>query len=184
MPKPSLRMPSIVELVQGALALKGASLVIYRHKTLIEFKTERLGPGLSLYEEQGHCSWQIGDFDDHHCHLDVGACTQVVFGAEPVSCQGGRLNYTLWFMVEGDCGNPYRPNAYFSVTLNKPYGEDGLARLELIEPVFELYRRFRDDAQVSAEPAFLRAMDDGEWMRGGGRKAKRIQEENPGHVRA
>jgi hypothetical protein len=88
-------MAAVPDILRGALAFREASLVIYRHKTLVEFKTEKLGPGLSLYEEDGHVSWQIGAFDDHHCHLDVGACTSVVFGAEPVSCQGGRLNYTV-----------------------------------------------------------------------------------------
>lgn len=185
MPRPILHIPAIAEIVQAALDLKGASLVIFRHKTLIEFKTEKLGQGLSLYEEHGHVSWQIGAFDGHHCHLDVGACTQVIFGAEPVSCQGGRLNYTVWFLVEGDCGNPYRSNAYFSVTLNQPYGEDGLARMEVIEPVFELYGRFRDNPSVSAEPAFLRAMEDSDWVRVGGRKSRRAQQEEKGYdVRA
>ncbi len=184
MPKPVLLMPKVVELVEGALSLKGASLVIYRHRTLIEFKTERLVPGLSLYEEQGFSSWQFGDAEDHHCHLDVGACTRVVFGAEPVSCQGGKLNYTVWFMVEGDCGNPYRRGAYFSVTLNKPYDEQGLARFDLIEPVFELYRRFEGEAGVEAEPAFLRAMEDRDWVRVGGRKALLKREKEVRDVRA
>lgn len=158
MPEPKLLLPGIVEIVRGALALRDASLVIYRHRTLVEFKTEKLGGGLTLYEEDGYTSWQIGDFDDHHCHLDIGLCTRVVFGAEPVSCQKGRLNYTVWFLVDGDAGNPYRKDAYFSVTLNRPYHPDGSERRDVIDPVFDLYRRFEEAQGVSAEEAFLRAM--------------------------
>ncbi|APR77632.1 Hypothetical protein A7982_02979 [Minicystis rosea] len=151
-------MPAVVDILRGALAFRDASLVIFRHKLLVEMKTEKLGPGLSLYEEDGYTSWQIGAFEDHHCHLDIGACTGVLFGAEPVSCQGGRLNYTVWFLVEGDCGNPYRPDAYFSVTLNKPYTADGEVRRELVQQVLDLYRRFEDVPGVSAEPTFIEVL--------------------------
>lgn len=161
---PKLALPGIVEIVRGALGIRGGSLVIYRRRTLIELKTEKLGPGLTLYEEGGHTSWQIGDADDHHCHLDVGACTRVVFGAEPVSCQGGRLNYTIWFLVDEDCGNPYRPDAYFSVTLDRPYTADGAARREIVAQMFQLYRRFEGEAGVSAEPRFLEALSDPGWI--------------------
>ncbi len=155
---PVLRLPGIEAMVRGALALRAASLVIYRRRTLVEFKTERLGAGLSLYEEDGHTSWQIGDFDDHHCHLDIGLVTEVVFGAEPVSCQGGRLNYTIWFLTDDDSGNPYRPRAYFSVTLNRPYAADGAPLREVIAPVFALWRTLEGRPGVSAEPGFLEAI--------------------------
>lgn len=160
MPNPPLAMPEVPDILRGALALRDASLVIFRRGLLVELKTERLNPGLSLYEEDGYVSWQIGAFDDHHCHIDIGKCTSVLFGAEPVSCQRGRLNYTVWFLVDGDCGNPYRPNAAFSVTLNKPYTDGGEERLDLIEQVFDLYRRFEGSAGVSVEPTFVEAMRD------------------------
>lgn len=152
----------LLALIRGALAVREASLVIHRHGTLVEFKTDRLGPGLTLYKEGNHASWQFGDFDDHHCHLDVGKCSEVVFGAERVSCQGGRLNYTVWFMVDRNCGNPYRPKAYFSVTLNRPYDADGALRREIVEPIFRLYRRFEGLPFVSAEETFLQAISEAE----------------------
>lgn len=158
MAEPILRLAGIVAMVRGALALRAASLVIYRRRTLVEFKTERLGAGLSRYEEDGHTSWQIGDFDDHHCHLDIGLVTEVVFGAEPVSCQGGRLNYTVWFLTDDDAGNPYRPRAYFSVTLNRPYSADGALLQDVIAPVIALWHQFEGAPGVSAEPAFLAAI--------------------------
>jgi hypothetical protein len=159
-PEATAKLEGVAEMVRAALALRGASLVLYREKTLVEFKTERLGPGLVRYEEGGHTSWQIGSYEDHHCHLDVEACTEVVFGAEPVGCQGGRLNYTVWFLVAGDCGNPYRPRAYFSVTLNRPYADDGRPRREVIDPVFDLFRELEGRPGVSAEPAFLCALEE------------------------
>jgi hypothetical protein len=158
MSEPRVENPAVVDLVRGALALRGASLVIYRRRTLIEFKTERLGGGLTLYEEDGHTSWQIGDFDDHHCHLDVGECARASFGAEPVSCQGGRLNYTVWFLVDRDAENPYRRDAYFSVTLNRPYEADGAVKREIVGQMFRLYRAFEGRPGIAAEPAFLEAM--------------------------
>jgi len=151
--------PPCLLLLHEALALKDASLVIYREKALIEFKTEKLG-GLHLYEEDGHTSWQIGALDDHHCHLALGAVTKVLFSAEPVSCQGGGLNYTVWFLTSGPSGNPYRRDGYFSVVLNKPY-EGEQPRLELIEPVIDLYRRFSTEAYVLADSGFLQVMSDG-----------------------
>lgn len=158
MSESKLTLPITREVLRGALEFRDASLVLYRHKMLVEFKTEKLGAGLSIYEEGGHVSYQIGDFDGHHCHVDVGACTSISFGAEPVSCQGGRLNYTVWFLVDGDCGNPYRPNAYFSVTLNRPYETDGSVRRDMLEQVFRLYRTFAPEPGVVAEPGFLDAM--------------------------
>ncbi|MBE0592366.1 MAG: hypothetical protein IH616_08190 [Gemmatimonadales bacterium] len=151
--------PRIVPLLREALALGEASLVIFRDRTLVEFKTDRLG-GLHRYEEQGHVSWQIGEFDDHHCHLALGAVSRVLFSAEPVPCQGNRLNYTIWFLVPGACGNPYRPDGYFSITLNKPY-RAGVARPEVIEPVMALYRRHAREAWVEADARFLEALADG-----------------------
>jgi len=151
--------PRIVPLLDEALALLEASLVIFRDRTLVEFKTERLG-GLHRYEEQGHVSWQLGSFEDHHCHLDLDAVTEVLFSAEPVPCQGNRLNYTIWFLVPGDCGNPYRPDGYFSITLNKPY-RAGVARPEVIDPVMALYRRHADQPWVRADERFLDALANG-----------------------
>lgn len=145
--------PPCIPLLERALALRDASLVIYRERTLIEFKTEKLD-GLHRYVEQGHASWQIGAFDDHHCHLSLGAVSQVLFSAEPVSCQGGGINYTVWFLTTGPCGNPFRRNGYFSVVLNRPY-RGNAPRLEVIQPVFDLYREFQDEAWVTADTSFL-----------------------------
>ncbi len=163
MPDPPLANPAVPDILRGALAFRDASLVIFRRGLLVEFKTEKLSPGLSLYEEDGHVSWQMGGFDDHHCHLDIGKCTSVVFGAEPVSCQKGRLNYTVWFLVDGDCGNPYRPSAALSVTLNRPYTAEGEVRRDIVDQVFDLYRRFEGTPGVSAEPTFVEAMLDPEF---------------------
>jgi hypothetical protein len=92
--------------------------------------------------------------------LALGAVTKVLFSAEPVSCQGGGLNYTVWFLTSGPSGNPYRRDGYFSVVLNKPY-EGEQPRLELIEPVIDLYRRFSTEAYVLADSGFLQVMSDG-----------------------
>lgn len=145
--------PPCIPLLQRALALRDASLVIYRERTLIEFKTEKLD-GLHRYVEHGHVSWQIGAFDDHHCHLSLGAVSQVLFSAEPVSCQGGGINYTVWFLSSGPCGNPYRRDGYFSVVLNRPY-QGNEPRLEVIRPVLDLYREFRHQSWVTADTTFL-----------------------------
>ncbi len=151
--------PLCLPVLQQALALRDASLVIFRDRALIEFKTDRLG-GLHRYEEQGHVSWQIGALDDHHCHLSLGAVVGVLFSAEPVSCQGGGLNYTVWFLSAGSSGNPYRRDGYFSVVLNRPYTGDA-ARHEVIDPVLALYRRFRHEPWVQADETFLRVLDQG-----------------------
>jgi len=50
-----------------------------------------MAPFLHRYEEAGHVSWQIGDQNDHHCHLSLDSVTRVLFSAKPVSCQGGGL---------------------------------------------------------------------------------------------
>lgn len=151
--------PPFLTLLGEALALRDASLVIFRERTLIEFKTERLG-GLHRYEEAGHVSWQIGDQNDHHCHLSLDSVTRVLFSAEPVSCQGGGLNYTVWFLTAVPCGNPYRRDGYFSITLNRPYTGDQ-PRLDVIEPVLALYRRHRDQRFVEADDVFLRTLEQG-----------------------
>ena len=151
--------PACLPLLEGALNLRDASLVIYRDRTLIEFKTERLD-GVHRYEEHGHVSWQIGAFDDHHCHLSLAAVDSVLFSAEPVPCQGGGLNYTIWFRAPGSTGNPWRRDGYFSITLNSPYlGTQ--PRDEVIEPVLDLFRRFRDEPGVGADETFLRVVEEG-----------------------
>lgn len=151
--------PPCVALLADALALQDSSLVIHRDRTLIEFKTEKLD-GVHRYVEAGHVSWQIGAFDDHHCHLALSSVARVLFSAEPVSCQGGGLNYTAWFLTAGPCGNPYRRDGYFSVVLNRPYTGNE-PRPEVIEPMFDLYRRYRHESWVAADETFLRALADG-----------------------
>ncbi len=151
--------PPCIPLLQKALQLRDASLVIYRERTLIEFKTEKLD-GLHRYVEQGYVSWQIGAFDDHHCHLSLDTVVRVLFSAEPVSCQGGGINYTIWFLSPGASGNPYRRDGYFSITLNRPY-TGNQPRLEVIGPVLDLYREFRAAAWVQAEPLFLEILASG-----------------------
>jgi hypothetical protein len=151
--------PLCLPVLQQALLLRDASLVIFRDRALIEFKTDRLG-GLHRYEEQGHVSWQIGALDDHHCHLSLGAVVGVLFTAEPVSCQGGGLNYTVWFLSAGSSGNPYRRDGYFSVVLNRPYTGDA-ARREVIDPVQALYRQFQHERWVQADRTFLRVLECG-----------------------
>jgi hypothetical protein len=147
--------PRSLELLRDALRFRDASLVIHRERTLVEFQTEKLA-GVFKYVEDGHVSWQLGEFQDHHCHLALGAVTRVLFSAEPVPCQGGRLNYTVWFLVPGSCGNPYRSDGYFSVVLNRPYDGDA-PRLEIIDQVLSLYRRYRHESWVEADELFLRA---------------------------
>lgn len=159
-PRPAAELePVCLPLLEEALRLPEASLVIYRDRTLVEFKTDYLD-GVHRYEEDGHVSWQIGGFHDHHCHLSLGAVTRVLFSAEAVGCQGGRLNYTVWFLTPGPSGNPYRRDGYFSIVLNRPY-EDGQARLSAIEPVFALYRAFQGLSWVEADARFLEALEQG-----------------------
>jgi hypothetical protein len=151
--------PLCLDVLRQALALRDASLVIFRDRALIEFKTERLD-GLHRHEEDGYVSWQIGAQDDHHCHLSLGIVVRVLFSAEPVSCQGGGLNYTVWFLSAGPSGNPYRRDGYFSIVLNRPYTGDQ-PRLDVIDPVFDLYRRHRHEAWVDADETFLRVLAAG-----------------------
>lgn len=156
--KVAARDPALLPLLRDALQFRESSLVIYRERTLVELQTERLA-GVFRYEEGGHVSWQVGEFEDHHCHLALGEITGVLFSAEPVSCQGGRLNYTVWFLVDGPCGNPYREEGYFSVVLNRPY-EHGRPRRGIIGQVFELYSRYAHEPWVSADAEFLRALEE------------------------
>jgi hypothetical protein len=149
--------PHCVPLLEEALRLPDASLVIYRERTLVEFKTEKLD-GVHRYVEQGHVSWQIGGFHDHHCHLALGAVDRVLFSAEPVSCQGGGLNYTVWFLTAGPSGNPFRRDGYFSITLNRPY-KGNQPRMEVITPVHDLYRRFSHEPWVESDPMFLKTLE-------------------------
>ena len=155
--------PPCIALLEKALRLRDASLVLFRDRTLVEFKTEKLD-GLHRYVEHGHVSWQIGAFDDHHCHLSLGAVARVLFSAEPVSCQGGGINYTVWFLSAGPCGNPYRRDGYFSIVLNRPY-QGNQPRLEVIEPMLALYREFSDIEWVQADPMFLEILAKGPPLR-------------------
>ena len=149
-----VQLEAVEALLSDALTLDDASLVIFRRGVLVEFKTGLLAPGLMRTIEGRYRSWQIGPFEGHHCHLDLASIERVWFDAEPVSCQGGRLNYTIWFLAGGDCGNPYRHDALFSVTLNAPYAADGTARADLIGRVFELCDRHAAHPAVSSSAAF------------------------------
>jgi len=151
--------PSCLPLLRDVLALREASLVIYRERTLVEFQTEKVD-GVHQYMEQGHVSWQIGGLRDHHCHLALGAVARVLFSADPVSCQGGGLNYTVWFLTSGPCGNPWRRDGYFSVVLNRPY-TGSAPRLEVIKPVLDLYLRYRHKSWVQADAGFTRVLEHG-----------------------
>lgn len=151
--------PLCLPLLRDALALRDASLVIYRECTLVEFQTEKID-GIHRYTEQGHVSWQIGGLRDHHCHLALGAVAGALFSAEPVSCQGDGLNYTVWFLTSGPSGNPWRRDGYFSVVLNRPYAGSA-PRLEVIEPVLDLYRRYRNTSWVHADAGFMRVLEQG-----------------------
>ena len=149
--------PLCIGLLNEALRLAEASLVIYRHQLLVEFQTDKLSD-VQAYEEAGYVSWQIGALSEHHCHLALTRVARCLFSAERVPCQQSRLNFTLWFLVDGDCGNPYRRDGYFSVVLNAPY-EGTRLRREIVDPMFDLYRRFRTEAWVGADAAFLEAED-------------------------
>lgn len=152
-----MEIAPLESLLAGALALKDASLVIFRRGLLVEFKTEALAPGLVSSVEGGHRSWQIGPFEGHHCHLDLAAVKEIEFHAEPVSCQGGRINFTVWFLSDADCGNPFRTNGLFSVTLNRPYTREGIPRREVIAPMYDLYEAFANAPSIRATGEFLAA---------------------------
>ena len=150
--------PIFRTLIEDAIALRDASLVIYRDRTLIEFKTDDL-EGLFEYGEGDHTSWQIGKTDAHHCHLALNAVVSVEFSAELVPCQGNRLNYTIWFLVAGGCGNPFRSDGYFSITLNRPY-EGHRPRWSVIRPLVLLYEKYRQHEWVRADDGFTAALAD------------------------
>ncbi len=152
-----IALADVEDVLRDALTLRDASLVIFRRGLLVEFKTGLIAPGLSASVEAGHRSWQIGPFDGHHCHLDLDAVRAIEFDAELVECQGGRLNYTVWFIAEADCGNPHRPQGLFSVTLNAPYDPDGSPRLDIVDAMYALHARHRHRAGVRATAGFLDA---------------------------
>ncbi len=140
--------------LSAALTLRGASLVIFRRGALVEFKTEMLSSGLVASQDGGFRTWQVGPHAGHHCHLDLAMVQAIWFDAEPVSCQGGRLNYTAWFLGAADCGNPYRNNGLFSVTLNAPYARDGRER---IADLLALYAKYANLPGVSCSEGFTLA---------------------------
>ena len=153
--------PSRIErIVDEALRLPDASLVIHRHRTLVEFKTALLTETLSSWQHGRMKSWQICPFEGHHFHLDIDVVERVCFSAEASPCQGGRPNYTVWFETADDAGNPHRPHGYFSVTLNAPYRPDGSRRDEIVGAIHALYRRWADAAEVSADAAFLASLEE------------------------
>ncbi len=158
-PTVEMMEPPCLPLLRDALALHESSLVIYRERTLVEFQTEKID-GVHRYVEQGHVSWQIGGLRDHHCHLALGAVDRVLFSAEPVPCQGGGLNYTIWFLTSGPCGNPWRRDGYFSVVLNRPYSGNA-PRLEVIKPMLDLYLRYSNEPWVDADARFVSALEQG-----------------------
>ncbi len=86
--------------------------------------------------------------------LALKAVVRVLFAAEPAPCQGGGLNYTVWFPTGGPSGNPWRRDGYFSVVLNRPY-EGNDPRTEVMAPALALYRRYAGEAWVEANEAFL-----------------------------
>jgi hypothetical protein len=150
-------LASVEAILAGALTLKDASLVVFRRGVLIEFKTALLSSGLAATKERRYRGWQVGPIDGHHCHLDLASIASVWFDAEPVSCQGGRLTYTICFVIDGDCGNPYRPGGLFSITLNAPYAKNGATRTKLVEAVYALHDRHREAPFVFASEAFVAA---------------------------
>lgn len=152
--------PLVLPLLEQAVDLQEASLVILRERTLVELQTHQL-EGVFKFVEQGHVSWQIGGFTQSHCHLDLYGLTGVQFAAEPTPCQGGRLNFTVWFLTGDRSGNPYKWDGYFSVVLNQPYESQGAPRAEVIEPMLALYRSHRGKAWVDADERFQAVADGG-----------------------
>ncbi|MBI1394730.1 MAG: hypothetical protein GC151_02030 [Betaproteobacteria bacterium] len=145
---------AVAEVLRELLEVPDASLVVFRRGAIVEMKTELLRGLVTLREDDGFRSWQIGAFEGHHCHLDLAAVGRVSFEAEPVPCQGGRPNYSAWFLVDGDCGNPHRPDGLFSVTLNRPYETDGSERACVIDHLYVAFRRVRALPFVDATGAF------------------------------
>lgn len=157
-PSVERRSDVVARLLREALSLTDASLVIHRGGVLVEFKTDLLPGELSVWAEGRHRSWQIGEFEGHHCHFNLESINEVHFDAEPVPCQGGRINYTIWFLCERDCGNPHRPHGLFSVTLNHPYETDGTPRRRIIGQVAALFDRECQCPIVTASRAFTDAI--------------------------
>lgn len=162
MPAPgdSAADPLVLPLLKQAVNLPEASLVILRERTLVELQTGQL-EGVFKFVEQGHVSWQIGGYKQSHCHMDLYAITGVQFAAEPAPCQGGRLNFTVWFLTGDRSGNPYKWDGYFSMVLNQPYDEQGAPRAWVIEPMLALFRSHHGEAWVSADKRFRKVADNG-----------------------
>ena len=152
--------PLVLPLLKQAVNLPEASLVILRERTLVELQTGQL-EGVFKFVEQGHVSWQIGGYKQSHCHVDLYAITGVQFAAEPAPCQGGRLNFTVWFLTGDRSGNPYKWDGYFSVVLNQPYDGQGAPRAWVIEPMLALFRSHHGEAWVSADTRFRKVADNG-----------------------
>ena len=152
--------PLILPLLKQALDLPEASLVILRERTLVELQTGQL-EGVFKFVEKGSVSWQIGGYKQSHCHLDLYAITGVQFAAEPTPCQGGRLNFTIWFLTGDRCGNPYKWDGYFSVVLNQPYDGQGAPRAKVIEPMLALFRSHLGEAWISTDKRFQKVADGG-----------------------
>jgi hypothetical protein len=157
----NLQADSVLGTVEAALAdalhLRDASVVIYRRNVLVELKTQMLNPGLIVSWDGERRAWQVGPFDGHHAHLDLDSVTSVWFHAEPVPCQGGRLNYTVWFLTDRDCDNPYLAQGVFSITLNSPYDAYGRPKAEQIAAVYAIYDCHCRRPGVSASEGFLAA---------------------------
>lgn len=141
--------------LQAALSLRDASFVVFRSGILAEFRTDQLRTGLCLYTHGARRSWQVGASNEHHFHPDLASVRRVLFDVEPVPCQGGRPNHTVWFLGAGNCGNPHRPDGLFSVTLNRPYDARGRPRADILEAVYALYERIRPWPLVEASEPFL-----------------------------
>ncbi len=166
-PKPQMPAPAeptaeplVLPLLKQALDLPEASLVILRERTLVELQTGQL-EGVFKFVEQGYVSWQIGGYKQSHCHMDLYAITGVQFVAEPTPCQGGRLNFTIWFLTGDRSGNPYKWDGYFSVVLNQPYDGRGEPRVEVIEPMLALFRSYHGEAWGGADECFQKVADGG-----------------------
>lgn len=144
----------VVRALEGALRLPETSLVIHRAGTLVELRTDQLAGHLVPPTHDPTGSWQIGPFDGDHCHLTLAAVEQVELDAEPVPCQGGRPNLTIWFLSDRDCGNPHRHRGYFSVTARRPYDEAGAPRPAVLAPFFLLADEIRGEPLVTVTPAF------------------------------
>lgn len=161
-------LPSLVQsLLSDALHLTNASLVIFRSGILVEFKTNLLqmrNPPIRL--DGSLC--QVGGEEGHHCHLQLGQVATIHFDAEPLSCQRGRLNDTVWFLSGKDCGNPYKRDGLFSVTFNAPYDDSGMLRIdEALSAIVSTKRMFQSAMRLPATPnagsAYSMALSTSSW---------------------